>query len=74
MLTSSKLFHSEQTSWPLFKAEVILLCMEGQGLEKEGMFSVHPRQTNNPVSSDSETTVTPKPQMQEVRLYVTTLI
>ena len=37
---SSMLFHFEQASWPLFKAEITLLCMEGQGLDKESIFSV----------------------------------
>ena len=37
---SSMLFHFEQASWPLFRAEITLLCMEGQGLDKESIFSV----------------------------------
>ena len=37
---SSMLFHFEQASWPSFRAEITLLCMEGQGLDKESIFSV----------------------------------
>lgn len=45
VLISSVLYHSDQTIWPLFKAELTLLCMEGQGLAKESLFSFYPRQT-----------------------------
>lgn len=42
VLISSVRYHSDQTIWPLFKAELTLLCREGRGLAKESLFSFYP--------------------------------